>query len=393
MNETIIYAIILLAAIGLIAAVVLYYVAQKFRVVEDPRIDLIADKLPGANCGGCGRAGCRDFAEFIINAGGETSATCPVCDGASWGEIMEILGKVAEKKEPKIAVVRCNGGAKNSIKKVDLEGFPSCAYANGLFAGESGCPNSCLGLGDCERVCNFDAIFVNKETQLPDVIAKKCTSCGACVTICPRNIIELRYQRPDTARVTISCINTQKGIFATKVCKVSCIACGKCVKTCPEEAICLANNIAYIDYEKCTSCGACVDVCPRNTIVMEINNPNFIPPSIIAKAEKEVAKVVETKVEVETVVEVKAEVVEAEKEAETIAEVKEVVEAIAIVEAAAIVGAAASSDAVAAVETEAITKAAAEILEAVEEMPIEEIDDSYCDRDLEEESSDNLLVK
>ena len=58
----IVTSIIVLGAIGILGAAVLYIVARRFYVKEDPRIDRVEALLPGANCGGCGRSGCRDFA-------------------------------------------------------------------------------------------------------------------------------------------------------------------------------------------------------------------------------------------------------------------------------------------------------------------------------------------
>ena len=51
--STIVITIISLCAIGIVSAVILYFVAQKFKVEEDPRIDIVEGLLPGANCGGC----------------------------------------------------------------------------------------------------------------------------------------------------------------------------------------------------------------------------------------------------------------------------------------------------------------------------------------------------
>ena len=52
-------AALILGIVGVVAAIVLFFIAKKFHVEEDPRIDLICDLLPGANCGGCGFAGSR----------------------------------------------------------------------------------------------------------------------------------------------------------------------------------------------------------------------------------------------------------------------------------------------------------------------------------------------
>ena len=58
--------ILTLSVLGILAAVILYFVAQKFKVEEDPRVDEVEKMLPGANCGGCGFAGCRAMAEAMV---------------------------------------------------------------------------------------------------------------------------------------------------------------------------------------------------------------------------------------------------------------------------------------------------------------------------------------
>ncbi len=272
MNQVLLYSIVTLSAIGAIAGVVLYFVAQKFKVEEDPRIDEIAEKLPGANCGGCGFAGCRNFAEAIVKAGNMDELNCPVGGNALVKDIAPILGVESVEKEPMIAVVRCNGSKKNAPQKIVYDSASTCSFAHSLFSGESGCPNGCLGLGDCVVSCKFDAIYIDDTTGLPVVSNEKCVACGACVKACPRNIIELRNKGKKDRRIYVSCINTEKGAIAKKNCEVACIGCGKCVKACPYEAITLNNNLAYIDFTKCKLCRKCVEECPTNAIV-ELNFP------------------------------------------------------------------------------------------------------------------------
>ena len=100
----------------------------------------------------------------------------------------------------------------------------------------------------------------------------KCTSCGACVKACPKNIIELRKKGPKSRRVFVSCVNKDKGGVAKKACANACIGCGKCAKECAFEAITVENNVAYIDYTKCRLCRKCVAVCPTGAI-HELNFP------------------------------------------------------------------------------------------------------------------------
>lgn len=261
--------------LGSIAAIILYFVAQKFKVIEDPKIDEVGEVLPAANCGGCGFAGCRAFAETLVNQknqqGNIEGLKCPVGGNEVMAQVGKILGLEVEELDPVIAVVRCNGSFINSPKKIQYEGASSCSFANNLFAGEGGCPFGCLGLGDCVKACLFDAIHINPETGLPEV-GDNCTACGACVEACPRNIIEIRPRGKKDRRIYVSCVNEEKGGPARKNCNTACIGCGKCVKICPFEAITLENNLAYIDPVKCKLCRKCVTECPTGSI-LELNFP------------------------------------------------------------------------------------------------------------------------
>lgn len=272
MNPVIIYAVATLGSIGLLSALILYFIAQKFKVIEDPRIDLVADKLPGANCGGCGFAGCRNLAEHIVKNESLDGVFCPPGGNETMKSIGPIIGKVAEDKAPEIAVVRCNGSFANAPLKATYDGLKSCFFANQLFAGENACPYGCLGCGDCVTACTFDAMYMDKITGLPVIIQDKCVACGACVKACPRNIIELRLKGKKDRRIFVSCINKEKGAIARKNCSAACIGCGKCVKECKFEAITMENNLAYIDAAKCTLCRKCVESCPTGAI-WEVNFP------------------------------------------------------------------------------------------------------------------------
>jgi len=274
-NEVVIYAVASLGVIGIAAAVILYFVAQKFKVIEDPRIDEVEDALPSANCGGCGFAGCRAYAEATVSQaekdGNLEGLNCPVGGNEVMAEVAKILGLEVEEQAPLIAVLRCNGSFKNSPKKVSYEGATSCAFAHNLFGGNGGCPYGCLGEGDCVKACAFDAIHINPETGLP-VVNDKCVACGACVEACPRDILELRPKGKKERRIFVSCINKEKGGPAKKNCSTACIGCSKCFNVCEFDAITMKDNLAYIDPYKCKLCRKCVVECPTNAI-HELNFP------------------------------------------------------------------------------------------------------------------------
>ena len=275
MNSVVIFAVASLSAIGLVSAVVLYFVAQKFKVIEDPRIGTVDESLPAANCGGCGFAGCRNFAESLVKKAEEEKSieglNCPVGGPEVMNKVAAILGLEAVEAEPLIAVVRCNGSLKNAPAKVNYDGPATCAFTHNLYAGMNGCAFGCLGLGDCVVACKFDSIFIDAETGLP-VVNDKCIACGACVKACPRNIIELRAKGKKDRRIYVCCVNKEKGGPARKNCSVACIGCGKCVEVCTFDAITMENNLAYIDFGKCKLCRKCAPVCPTEAI-HEINFP------------------------------------------------------------------------------------------------------------------------
>lgn len=258
--------ILTLSVLGILAAVVLYFVAQKFKVEEDPRIDEVEKMLPGANCGGCGFAGCRGMADALVKNDDISTLFCPVGGGDTMKSIASYLGKAAPEKEPMVATVRCGGVCEKRPRTNTFDGAKSCAVVSSLYVGETACAYGCLGYGDCVEACVFDAIRINPETGIAEVDAEKCTACGACVKACPKNIIELRKKWPKGRAVYVGCMSKDKGAVVMKACKTGCIGCGKCEKVCAFGAITVENNLAYIDPQKCKLCRKCVNECPTGAI-------------------------------------------------------------------------------------------------------------------------------
>lgn len=272
MTSTFVFTVGVLSVLGALLAIMLYYVAQKFKVEEDPRIDVVAELLPGANCGGCGKAGCRAFAESCVAAESLDSCFCPVGGNDVMAAVAKALGKEAAPMAPRVAVLRCNGCSAVRPKRNTYDAYPSCAVSAALYEGETGCSFGCLGFADCVKACSFGALKMNPQTGLPEVDAELCTACGACVKACPKNLIELRNKGPKDRRIYVACRNQDKGAVARKACGAACIACQKCFKVCPFGAITIENNLAYIDFTKCKLCRKCVAECPTGAI-LAVNFP------------------------------------------------------------------------------------------------------------------------
>lgn len=272
MSSIVLITMISLSLLAFLAAVILYIVAQKFKVYEDPRIDEVQEMLPAANCGGCGFAGCRSLAEALVNADSLDGFNCPVAGAGVMAEIAAYLGKVPAVVEPTVAVLLCNGSPEHRPRTSMYDGAMECRIAHNLYTGDTDCMYGCLGNGDCERSCKFDALHMDPITRLPVIIDDKCTSCGACVKACPRNLIELRKKAKKDRKIYVACSNRDKGGPARKACRVACIGCGKCVKACAFDAIIIKDNLAYIDAKKCTFCRKCIPECPTDAI-LEINFP------------------------------------------------------------------------------------------------------------------------
>ena len=265
MNELLL-TVLTLSVLGALLAVILFFVAQQFKVREDPRIGEVEKMLPGANCGGCGFAGCRAMAEALVSRDDISTLYCPVAGGEVMKEAATYLGKAAPEKNPQVATLRCGGSCQKRQKTNKYDGAESCAVVNAMYVGESDCAYGCLGYGDCAHACIFGAIKMNPETGLIEIDPDKCTACGACVKACPKQLIELRKKWPKDRAIYVACRSRDKGAVVMKACKAGCIGCGKCAKVCPFGAITMDGSLAYIDSEKCKLCRKCVNECPTGAI-------------------------------------------------------------------------------------------------------------------------------
>ncbi len=257
-------AAVVLAALAAAFGILLAVADRFLRVHVDPRQEQIEQGLPGAGCGACGYLGCAAYAEAL--AKGEAAADRCTAGGPETAKrIAKIMGMEVADLVPKVAVVKCQGACEFTGTRFRYLGEPDCRAAAATQYGQAACPYGCLGLGTCVRACPFDAMVLDAETGLPRVIEERCTACGMCAAVCPKNIIEIL---PRDQYVHVLCRNQDVGKVVRQTCKVGCIACKACEKACPVEgsAIHVQGNLAAIDAETCTGCGECVRVCPVSAI-------------------------------------------------------------------------------------------------------------------------------
>ena len=279
----ILLAIAILSGLGLIFGLVLYAASKAFYVETDPRLDKLNACLPGANCGGCGYAGCGGYAEAVLN--GEAPIGRCASGGNECAQAMgAVMGVKADHVTRKVALVRCSGektydkdgnlthGAK---VKAEYEGFKDCLSATKVGGnGPLSCKYGCLGFGSCVKACQYGAIQVIGGVARVD--EDLCVGCMACAAVCPRNLI---VAVEPNRNVVIACASLAKGAVTTRGCTTGCIGCGLCKKICPHDAITVEQNLARIDYSKCDNCGLCATVCPKK-LIRDSNVENLPDPGV-----------------------------------------------------------------------------------------------------------------
>ena len=255
--------VLVFAVLGLLMGLILAVASRLIAIKRDPRIDEIRDCLPGANCGGCGYAGCSALAEAIVKGEAKPNA-CVACSAETVSSVAKIMGVEAEAPVRMVAQVMCSGTRECAKHRFVYESLTDCHSAEVLGGGDKFCAAGCIGLGSCVQKCAFGALSL--VDGVAHVDREKCRGCGVCVEECPKKIIHLM---PYTSKYYVKCASPEKGKVVRMYCDKGCIGCHICEKNCPEKAITLSGgDIASIDYSKCVGCGLCVSKCPRKVIHM-----------------------------------------------------------------------------------------------------------------------------
>ncbi len=255
-------AVATLAALSFLFASLLVLAHAKLRVDEDPRIEAAHQLLPGTNCGACGYPGCRGLAEAMV--GGEAlPGKCTVMNDSQREVVALFLGVEVGAEEKVVARLACAGGINVARNRAQYEGIASCRAASLVGGGGKGCAWGCLGLADCEAVCDFDAIVMD-EHGLPQVIESRCTACGDCVEACPKDLFSLH---PVSHRLWVACRNLEAGDAVLEDCDVGCNACGRCAADAPAGVVTMVDNLPVVDYTRAGDARESIERCPTGAIV------------------------------------------------------------------------------------------------------------------------------
>ncbi len=238
-------SVLFMGGLGASLAAILAIANKKLHVAEDPLVEQVDELLPQTNCGACGSPGCRAFAEACVK-GEKNPGQCTVNTAEMSEFIAGMLGVELGQEEKKVARLACAGGRHVARMRAEYKGVDSCRAAVVAGGGGKACAWGCLGLGDCERSCNFDAIVMD-EHGLPVVLEEKCVACNDCVLACPLDLFSLQ---PVSHKLWVACKSLAEGDEALADCEVACTGCARCVADAPEGLISIKNNLAVVDYSK-----------------------------------------------------------------------------------------------------------------------------------------------
>ena len=151
-------AVATLAVIAILFGLLLGYASIKFHVEGDPVVDKIDAILPQTQCGQCGYAGCRPYAEAIAN-GGEHINRCPPGGESTMLALADLLGM-----EPEPLAEEHADNPEKTVVHIDEQ--------------------TCIGCTLCIQACPVDAIL-GAAKQMHTIIESECTGCNLCIPPCP----------------------------------------------------------------------------------------------------------------------------------------------------------------------------------------------------------------
>jgi len=255
-------SVLILGGVCLVFGLLIAVAHSQFKVWEDPRIEAVTEMLPGSNCGACGFAGCRAFAEGLVDASSQPAGCTQLTPDAT-GVVAAYLGVDAGSAIKRVARLLCAGGADVAIQQAEYRGLSTCSAAAVVANGGKGCTWGCIGLADCARVCDYDAIHMDAN-GLPHVTLERCTACEDCVEACPKDLFTVM---PVEQKLLVQCRSLLEGDEAVALCRVACNACGRCALDAAEGVVTMHDGLAVVDYERNEAAGPeAITRCPTGAI-------------------------------------------------------------------------------------------------------------------------------
>lgn len=244
----IVSAVLIVAIMGGLLGFLLSWAEKKLAVKKNEKEEAIEAIMPGANCGGCGYAGCTAYADAVANG----TAPIGLCNpggpalAAKMAEIMGVEAPDAGDGRKKVAHVFCKGNCNITGQDYAYKGIEDCNAAAILFGGSNTCKSGCMHLGSCIKVCPVGAISKDKDGMIV-VDEGKCIGCEKCTKVCPTQAIRMLYA---DSEYVVDCSSHEKGAVVRKQCKVGCIGCMICEKKFPESGFHVEKFLSSFDQTK-----------------------------------------------------------------------------------------------------------------------------------------------
>ncbi len=244
MFTAILAAFCVIGGMGLVLGLALAIVDRKLAVTKDEKLVALEDIMPGANCGGCGFAGCAAYAEAVFKGEAEIGLCAPGGNALA-SKMGEIMGQsVSLSAEKLVAAVHCRGNVGVTQQSFEYTGMQDCNAAYLLQGGPNACKEGCLHLGSCMKACPAEAIHRDEEGFIV-VDKEKCIGCKKCTTVCPTGVIRMV---PYSAPYIVACNNHEPGAKVRKACSVGCIGCKICEVKFKESGCKVEAFLSHIDY-------------------------------------------------------------------------------------------------------------------------------------------------
>jgi len=156
-------AVITIALLALLAGLALSYASRSLPADSGDLVEQVNELLPQTQCAQCGYAGCRPYAQAIVDDGVAINLCPPGGD--------DTIRRLATKLGTDVLPLAEKQALERAVAVID--------------------ESLCIGCMHCRNACPVDAI-VGAHQVMHTVIEKECTGCELCVAPCPVDCISMR---------------------------------------------------------------------------------------------------------------------------------------------------------------------------------------------------------